>query len=128
VFRPAAAQAVIDRPAPPSQLVTLHPADAESFAVNFPPPWTLAIGDHQPVPVIPERVERTTTHYVTPVVLPLSPPGSRVTLRAILTAPDGSQVIGAGSIDAVVWGRDPTAAATKVSFTPLASDIREPLT
>ena len=98
--------------------------------MKSPAPWTLAIGDHQPVPVTPDREDGTTTHYLTPVLLPLSKTGRRVSLRATLTAPDGSQVNGIGSIDGVAWSRDPTATATatKVSFTPLASDIREPLT
>lgn len=100
----------------------------ESRPMNSPAPWMLALGDHQPVPVTLDRVEGTTTHYLTPVTLRFSRRGGRVSLRATLTAPDGSQEAGIGSIEGIAWSRDPTATTTRVSFTPHASHIREPLT
>jgi hypothetical protein len=94
--------------------------------VKTPPPWTLTLGEHPPVPVTLDRVDGSTTHYLTSVTLPLNPPGTGTSVRAMLTAPDGSQQTGVASIDGVVWYR--RASATKVSFTPFASDIHEPLT
>jgi hypothetical protein len=76
----------------------------------------LALGDHQPVPVTLDRVDGITTHYLTPVTLQVSRSGQRASLRATLTAPDGSQETGIGSIDGVVWSRDLAAITTKVSF------------
>jgi hypothetical protein len=96
--------------------------------MNSPAPWMLALDNHQPVPVTIDRVDGTTTHFLTPVTLPRSRRGERVSLRATLTAPDGSQETGIGSIDGTVWSQDPATTTTMISFTPHASHIREPLT
>jgi hypothetical protein len=87
---------------------------------DAPTTWTLQLGEHPPVPVVVREVDHWTTFYVTPARLPLGVPGRpgrRVTVRAVLTAPDGSQEVGAGSVDGMVWYAD-RSAATAVSFTP----------
>jgi hypothetical protein len=80
--------------------------------------WTLTLDGHPPVPVTPHDVTGPTTHFRTSATLPLNPPGRRAALRATLTAPDGSEEAGVGSIDGIVRHDDRTT-TTKLSFTPM---------
>jgi hypothetical protein len=94
--------------------------------VTSPPPWTLRIGPYPPVPVTPDRTDGVTTRYRTALPLPIGPPGKRTKHPATLTAPDGSEEVGVGSVDGIVLHTDRTKSTT-VSFTPYVSPARRPL-
>jgi hypothetical protein len=86
--------------------------------MSTPELWTLTLGKHQPVPVTLDRTNGPTTHYLTSATLPLNPPGRHLALHATLTAPDGSQRTGIGSIDGTVLHSDGTR-SIKLSFTSI---------
>ncbi|OLT14508.1 hypothetical protein BJF78_18775 [Pseudonocardia sp. CNS-139] len=98
--------------------MTDHRQRGASPTVNSDAIWTLTLQGQPPVPITIDRVDGPTTWCHTTADVRFDQPGGQRTIRATLTAPDGSEEAGIGALDGVVRLADDTR-ATRLTFTEM---------